>query len=191
MPQPDQVTLLQRAQRAGLHMGDSSSRTTWNHHYTPGGIQLSPDPRVRYPGTYHRRVPIRSAYLARAFFIVAAVTVPWTVYLAITLPLHYTAHHYWLGWFGFDVALLTVLAVTGRALLRDDVAASRYAAVAATMLVVDAWFDVLNAATRTEQFIALAMALLVELPLAYVCWRIARRQADLGRTARPAGSLSP
>ncbi|MGV8967558.1 MAG: hypothetical protein ACOH2F_14925 [Cellulomonas sp.] len=134
-------------------------------------------------------MPIRTAHLARAFFIAAAVTVPWTVYLAITLPRHYTAHHYWLGWFGFDVALLVILAVTGRALLHGDAAASRYAAVAATMLVVDAWFDVLNAATRTEQLVALAMALLVELPLAYVCWRIARWQAESGRSTGPARRL--
>lgn len=119
-------------------------------------------------------MPIRSTHLARAFFVAAAVTVPWTVYLAITLPRHYTAHHYWLGWAGFDVGLVVVLAVTGRALLRESAAAQRYATTAATMLVVDAWFDVLNAATTADQLIALAMAALVELPLAYVCWRIAR-----------------
>ena len=132
-------------------------------------------------------MPIRSAHLARAFYVAAAVTAPWTVYLAATLPRHYTAHHYWLGWFGFDLALLVVLAITGRALMRHDVASSRYAAVAATLLVVDAWFDVLNAGTPTEQRVALAMAVLVELPLAYVCWRIAREpSAALRRSLRPA-----
>jgi hypothetical protein len=57
-------------------------------------------------------VPIRSAHLARAFFLAAAVTVPWTIFVAIALPRHYTAHHYWLGWFGwfgFDVALIVEL----------------------------------------------------------------------------------
>jgi hypothetical protein len=118
-------------------------------------------------------VPIRSAHLARAFFVAAAVTVPWTIFVAVSLPRHYTAHHYWLGWFGFDVALVVVLAITGRSLMRQDVVAHRYATIAATLLVVDAWFDVLNAATTTEQLVAVAMAALVELPLAYVCWRIA------------------
>jgi len=118
-------------------------------------------------------VPIRSAHLARAFFVAAAVTVPWTVFVAVSLPRHYTAHHYWLSWFGFDVALVVVLAITGRSLMRGDTVFHRYATIAATMLVVDAWFDVLNAATPTEQLVAAAMAALVELPLAYVCWRIA------------------
>jgi hypothetical protein len=131
-------------------------------------------------------VPIRSTHLARAFFVAAAVTVLWTIYLAATLPRHYTAHHYWLGWVGFDVALVVVLALTGRALLHASAAAQRYATAAATLLVVDAWFDVLNAATTTDQLVALAMAVLVELPLAYVCWRIART-----RPAVPGAPLPP
>lgn len=138
-------------------------------------------------------VPIKSAHLARAFFLAAAVTVPWTIFVAIALPRHYTAHHYWLGWFGFDVALIFVLAVTGRSLMRGHLAAQRYATAAATMLVVDAWFDVLNAATHSDQLVAVAMAALVELPLAYVCWRIARMEPDTeGRSPRPAsGSAVP
>jgi hypothetical protein len=118
-------------------------------------------------------MPIRSARLAGAFFVAAAVTVPWTVYLAVTLPKHYTAHHYLLGWVGFDIALIVVLAITGRSLMRRDGTAHRSATIAATLLVVDAWFDVINAATRIDQLVAVATAVLVELPLAYVCWRIA------------------
>ena len=116
---------------------------------------------------------VRPAHLGRAFFAAAAVAVPWTVYLGLTLPRHYTAHHYWLAWVGFNVALIVALAITGRSLVRGDASQHRTATVAATMLVVDAWFDVLNAATRTDVLAAVVMALLVELPLAYVCWRIA------------------
>lgn len=134
--------------------------------------------RTTFPVNIIKIVPIRSAHLARAFFVAAAVTAPWTIFVAVSLPRHYTAHHYWLGWFGFDVALVVVLAITGRSLMRGDVTAHRYATIAATLLVVDAWFDVLNAATPTEQLLAVAMAALVELPLAYVCWRIAWMQPN-------------
>jgi glucose-6-phosphate-specific signal transduction histidine kinase len=106
--------------------------------------------------------------------VVAALLVPWTLYLAVTLPRHYSAHHYWLGWVGFDLALVAVLAVTGVSLARGKPALSRYAAVAATMLVMDAWFDVLNAATRTDFLVAALTGALFELPLAYLCWRLAR-----------------
>ena len=118
----------------------------------------------------------RSAYLARGFFAAAAAIVPWTVYLAVTLPKHYSAHFYWLGWTGFDVALVVVLVVTGRALRRGDIAVHRYASVVATMLAVDAWFNVLNANTHADRLAAIGMAVLVELPLAFACWRIARRE---------------
>ncbi len=125
------------------------------------------------------------------FFVAAAVTVPWTVFLAVTLPRHYTAQHYWLGWVGFDIALLVVLAITGRTLMRVDFAVHRYATIAATMLVVDAWFDVLNASTRIEQLVAVAMATLVELPLAYICWRIAWSQpATNGESLPPTADRS-
>lgn len=118
----------------------------------------------------------RSVYLARGFFAAAAAIVPWTVYLAVTLPKHYSAHFYWLGWTGFDVALVVALVITGRALRRGEVAVHRYASVVATMLAVDAWFNVLNANTHADRLAAMGMAVVVELPLAFACWRIARRE---------------
>jgi len=125
-------------------------------------------------------VVIRSSYLARAFFGVAALMVPWTLYLAVTLPRHYSAHHYWLGWAGFDVALVAVLVTTGLSIRRGSLAVTRYAAVAATMLVIDAWFDVLNAATGSDALVAVSLAVVVELPLAYICWQLSVRRTRAG-----------
>jgi len=77
-------------------------------------------------------VVIRSSYLARAFFVAAALMAPWTLYLAVTLPRHYSAHHYWLGWAGFDVALVAALVATGLSIRRGTPSVTRYSAVAAT-----------------------------------------------------------
>ena len=123
---------------------------------------------------------MRPSYLARAFFVAAALMAPWTLYLALTLPRHYSAHHYWLGWAGFDVALVAVLVITGLSIRHESPAVTRYAAVAATMLVIDAWFDVLNAATRSDVLVAASMAVVVELPLAYVCWQLSVRKTRPG-----------
>ena len=123
---------------------------------------------------------IRSSYLARAFFVAAALMAPWTLYLAVTLPRHYSAHHYWLGWSGFDVALVAALVATGLSIRRGTPAVTRYSAVAATMLVIDAWFDVLNAATGSDVVVAAAMAVIVELPLAYICWQLSVRRTRVG-----------
>lgn len=135
-----------------------------------------------YPPGYPEIVMVRSRDLSLAFFVAAGVLVPWTLYLATTLPRHYPAHHYWLGWVGFDLALVAVLATTGLALARSSPAVSRYAAVATTMLVVDAWFDVLNAATSWDLLAAAVAAIAIELPLAYFCWQLSRRGS------RPPGS---
>jgi len=125
-------------------------------------------------------VVMRSSHLARAFFVAAALMAPWTLYLAVTLPRHYSAHHYWLGWAGFDVALVAVLVTTGLSIRRGSPAVTRYAAVAATMLIIDAWFDVLNAATGSDALVAVSMAVAVELPLAYICWQLSVRRTRAG-----------
>jgi hypothetical protein len=122
----------------------------------------------------------RTRGLPRAFFLVAALLVPWTLYLAVTFPRHYRAHQYWLGWVGFDLALVAVQAMTGMSLARGGPALPRYAATAATMLVVDAWFDVLNAATTMDVLVAVLAAGFIELPLAYLCWRLARGDWSAG-----------
>jgi hypothetical protein len=41
------------------------------------------------------------------------VLLPWLSWLVITLPRHYSAHHYWLSWVGFDVAVLVELPLAG------------------------------------------------------------------------------
>ena len=65
-----------------------------------------------------------------------------------------------------------MLVTTGLSIRRGSPAVTRHAAVAATMLVIDAWFDVLNAATGSDVLVAAAMAVIVELPLAYICWQL-------------------
>jgi hypothetical protein len=47
------------------------------------------------------------------------------------------------------------------------------ATATATLLLVDAWFDVLTASTRTEFVLAIAEAAFVELPLAVLCLLLA------------------
>jgi hypothetical protein len=59
--------------------------------------------------------------------------------------------------------------------MTGDARMARTAAVATSLLVADAWFDVLNAATSTDRFGALALAVLVEVPLAALTWRLTRR----------------
>lgn len=95
--------------------------------------------------------------------------VPWTVYLATTLPRQVPSWHYRGAWTGFDVMLCLSLLATSVSILRRGRWMSALAASTATFLVVDAWFDVVTSPTRQDLRLALASALLVELPTALAC----------------------
>jgi hypothetical protein len=95
----------------------------------------------------------------------AVVLVPWIVYLAASLPRRYVADHWDATWVGFDVLLLALIAAT--AFLgwrrRQLVVVTGFAT--GTLLVCDAWFDVLTAHGEDRVW-SLLSALVVELPLA-------------------------
>ena len=110
----------------------------------------------------------RARWAGPVFAVLAALMVPWTVYLAVSLPSEQRAAHYDLAWAGFDVGLFAVLVWAAW----SAATRSRWLAVAASLnagfLVIDAWFDVVTAPDRRELMMALASAALIELPLAAV-----------------------
>lgn len=107
--------------------------------------------------------------------VLGLLTLPWIAGLAVVLPSSERSAHYDVSWVGFDVLLCALLLRTGWLALRRREQSEVTAAMAGTLLIVDAWFDVLSAPDTKQFLIALAMALLVELPLAGVClWICAR-----------------
>ena len=96
------------------------------------------------------------------------VLIPWTLVLAYRLPARHTSHHWDIAWVGFDLALAAALAATGWTIARRSAWAPSAAAVAATLLFCDAWFDIVLASGRDEQVEAVLEAALVEIPLAIV-----------------------
>jgi hypothetical protein len=92
--------------------------------------------------------------------------IPWLVVLAATLPKHYVAGHWRLAWVGFDTALLVSLALTSYLAWRRRHAVIVAAFIAASLLTCDAWFDVTTSLGRVDVAVAVATALLLELPLA-------------------------
>ncbi len=99
----------------------------------------------------------------------AVVLVPWTLVLAYRLPARHTSQHWDVAWVGFDIALAAALAATGWGIARRSAWAPSAAAVAATLLLCDAWFDNVLANGRDEQLEAALEAAFVEMPLAIFC----------------------
>jgi hypothetical protein len=105
----------------------------------------------------------------------ALLLVPWTIGLTRALPCRYVSAHWGIAWAGFDTALAAGLALTGLAVLRHAAWIDRAAIATATLLAVDAWFDVLTAGGGAAVALASAEAVAVELPVAVLCISVARR----------------
>lgn len=112
--------------------------------------------------------------LAPALAVFAVFLVPWAFWLSRTLPATHTARHWDLAWAGFDAALALGLASTALSAIRHSPWLVAAASATGTLLVVDAWFDVLTARGGGELAVATAEAVLVELPLAALSFWIVR-----------------
>jgi hypothetical protein len=109
-----------------------------------------------------------SRWVAPVFIGCSLVLIPWIVYLGFSLPDRELSHHYDAAWVGFDVFELIALAATGFFALRRSRYLALASACAATLLVVDAWFDVLTS-PRHQMLESIVLAVVIELPLAGVC----------------------
>jgi type IV secretory pathway component VirB8 len=103
-----------------------------------------------------------------AFVLFSLILLPWIVYLAHSLPSRQVSADSDIAWAGFDVMLSIALASTGYFALRRSRYLATAAAAAATLLVVDAWFDVVTTLPG-QRLKPVVLAVLVELPLASVC----------------------
>ena len=120
---------------------------------------------------------------------------PWAIWLSASLPPTHHSAHWDVAWSGFDVGLAACFCGTAIAAHRRSIGwAGPLAAATGTMLVVDAWFDVILESHGNELSTALIEALVFELPAAVVCFWIAFRTERLVARAlhlAPAGERPP
>jgi hypothetical protein len=140
---------------------------------------MAADGRASRSSSFADRLPPEARRRARRyawFYLGAAlVLLPWIGYLAVTLPRRNVALHYRAAWVGFDFALALALLRTAYLAFRVDPRIQAPATVTATLLFVDAWFDITTSGSRTELLQALVLAVLVEIPAAVFTLHLARR----------------
>jgi hypothetical protein len=124
-------------------------------------------------------------WTAPAFMACALVMIPWTAFLFLSLRPDYIANHWRLAWGGFDIGLGVALAATAVEVARRSPRAELAATITGTLLCCDAWFDVLTSRGASDITQAATSAVLVELPLAALCFWIARNLARAVEVARP------
>jgi hypothetical protein len=129
--------------------------------------------------------PGRVRWLPWALGIAALALVPSLVIVLVVVPPVQIAHHLPLAWTGLDVCELLALAATGFALHRRLAITVIPATVTGTLLLCDAWINIIptTGMARTE---AIVLAF-VEVPLAAVSFWVAARSARSARSARRAG----
>jgi hypothetical protein len=110
-----------------------------------------------------------------AFAGMGIAMLPWTLWLSTSLQPHHVTNRWDLAWSGFDTGLAVLLLGTAFAAYRRSPWVGALAAATGTLLVTDAWFDVILESHADELRQSIALAILVELPLAAFCFWIALR----------------
>ncbi|MFJ6907728.1 hypothetical protein ACWERF_09650 [Streptomyces griseoluteus] len=109
-----------------------------------------------------------STVSARVLLGAGLALLPWLGYLAGTLPPAEAA-----AWVTLDVLEAAALLAAGGRLLRHDPRHRAPAAAAAVLLLADACIDVATSLPGPEPALAVAMAVIAELPLAALCAALA------------------
>jgi hypothetical protein len=99
---------------------------------------------------------------------------PWTLWLGLSLPSRKLAEHWDLAWVGFDLVLAASLLATAFTLVQHSPLLEAFASATGALLLADAWFDIVTASSNKERWFAVGLALVGELPLAGVCFVLAR-----------------
>jgi hypothetical protein len=147
--------------------------------------QMSPDDRQRLArllATIDEPHMLRDRRFARrrrlsllVFMGCCVVLAAWIGVLAVTLPRTYHLNH-WRGvWVGFDVALLAAFAATAWASWRERQVLILCLTITGTLLLCDAWFDLILDLGTDEFWMSVLSAVVAEIPLALMMFTAARR----------------
>jgi hypothetical protein len=118
----------------------------------------------------------RRRRLGAIISVIACVAlVAWIIVLALTLHRGFHTHHWKGAWVGFDLLELFGFAATAWAFWRGRQIVIACLLVTATLLCCDAWFDVILDLGTDDIWSSVASAVLIELPLAFLMFRAARR----------------
>jgi hypothetical protein len=136
-----------------------------------------------------RSITLRQ-FVMIAFGAVAFFLLPWTAFLSLSLSSRHAATHWDLAWTGFDIGLAVLFGATAVAAYRRSPWVGAFAASLGTLLLVDAWFDIVLESHADERRNSIMLAVLAEVPMAVACFWIAyRTERFLSRVVEEAEEL--
>ncbi len=98
----------------------------------------------------------------------------WTIGLAYNLPTRHIVRHWDLAWVGFDVLIGSTMLLTGFFAVRRSGYIILSSGALGSLLLTDAWFDILMSRPGVESHRAIFYAVFIELPIAIFSFFIAR-----------------
>ncbi|MGC0313998.1 hypothetical protein [Kitasatospora acidiphila] len=116
--------------------------------------------------------------LALVLAAVAVLLFAWILVLGSTTRGQAEVRNWSTAWVGMDLLQVTGLLATAVLLARRSRLVALAGSATATLLLLDAWFDVMTAEGGADWYVALAMALLVELPSSLALAALARKTLD-------------
>lgn len=119
--------------------------------------------------------PALPRWIAGAYGLLVIITVPWTVYIGISLPTKELSTHWDAAWVGLDIAIACMLVLNALFSYLESKWLVLSATATSTLLVTDAWFDVITAKSGRPYHEAIASAFFIELPLAILTFHVALR----------------
>jgi hypothetical protein len=129
------------------------------------------EPRVFWDHRYSWRRRLALLIVLGGCVVLAA----WIGVLAVTLPKHFHATHWRGAWVGFDLGLLAAFAATAWASWRQRQVLILCLTVTGTLLLCDAWFDLILDIGTDEFWMSVLTAVVAEIPLALLMFNAARR----------------
>ncbi len=122
-----------------------------------------------------RRPSSLREWVVLAYAAIGIGLLPWAVWLSTSLPPSHHSAHWDLAWSGFDVGLAVCFIGTAVSAHRRSPWVGAFAAATGTLLLTDAWFDVVLESHGNEAQTSALEALFFEIPVACFCYWIAYR----------------
>jgi hypothetical protein len=114
-------------------------------------------------------------WIVLGFAAAGLVMLPWTIWLSMSLKPHHETNRWDIAWSGFDTGLAILFIATSFAAYHRSPWVGALAGATGTLLVTDAWFDIVLESHADELRQSIALAIFAELPLAALCFWIAQR----------------
>jgi hypothetical protein len=118
---------------------------------------------------------IKDIYLPKWASVVYALLgialIPWIILLAEYLPTKHIAQHWDSLWVGFDIMILLAIILTVYYVITKKIWVIISASALGTLLIIDAWFDILTARPGSEQRQSIAMGV-IEIFLSLITYRM-------------------